>query len=68
MLMDLNLPIMSGDAALRAIRARPDTRLIPVIILSSSNASKDVRQAYEAQNNGIYRTMAYEEAAGSGRN
>jgi CheY-like chemotaxis protein len=53
MLMDLNLPIMSGDAALRTIRARPDTRLIPVIILSSSNASKDVRQAYEAQNNGI---------------
>jgi chemotaxis family two-component system response regulator Rcp1 len=54
-LLDLNLPIMSGDAVLRAIRANPDTRLLPVIILSSSGARKDVRQAYESRANGYIR-------------
>ena len=54
-LLDLNLPIMSGDAVLQAIRAHPDTRLLPVIILSSSNASKDVRQAYESHANAYMR-------------
>jgi CheY-like chemotaxis protein len=54
-LLDLNLPIMSGNAVLRAIRANEDTRLLPVIILSSSGAGKDVRQAYESHANGYIR-------------
>jgi two-component system, chemotaxis family, response regulator Rcp1 len=51
-LLDLNLPIMTGHAVLRAIRANPDTTLVPVVILSSSNARKDVQQAYESHANG----------------
>jgi len=54
-LLDLNLPIMNGHAVLREIRAHPDTRLLPVIILSSSNARKDVQQAYELHANGYIR-------------
>jgi CheY-like chemotaxis protein len=51
-LLDLNLPIMNGHAVLRAIRAHPETALLPVVILSSSNAAKDVRRAYELHANG----------------
>jgi chemotaxis family two-component system response regulator Rcp1 len=54
-LLDLNLPIMSGDAVLRAIRAHEDTKSLPVVILSSSGARKDVRQAYESHANGYIR-------------
>jgi chemotaxis family two-component system response regulator Rcp1 len=66
-LLDLNLPIMSGHAVLKAIRANPDTALTPVVILSSSNARKDVQKAYALHANGyiqkprdldgIYRAM-----------
>jgi two-component system response regulator len=54
-LLDLNLPIMNGDAVLREIRSHADTALLPVIILSSSNAGKDVRLAYELHANGYVR-------------
>jgi two-component system response regulator len=54
-LLDLNLPIMNGDAVLRTIRAHSDTTLLPVIILSSSNARKDVQLAYELRANGYIR-------------
>jgi two-component system, chemotaxis family, response regulator Rcp1 len=54
-LLDLNLPIMDGHAVLRAIRANDDTRLLPVIVLSSSNARKDVQQAYALHANGYIR-------------
>jgi DNA-binding NarL/FixJ family response regulator len=43
---------MNGDGVLRAIRAHPDTTLLPVVILSSSSARKDVRLAYELRANG----------------
>jgi CheY-like chemotaxis protein len=43
---------MTGHAVLKAIRAHPDTRLLPVVILGSSNARKDVQQAYELHANG----------------
>jgi CheY-like chemotaxis protein len=51
-LLDLNLPIMNGHAVLREIRANADTKSLPVIILSSSGAPRDVRQAYELHANG----------------
>jgi CheY-like chemotaxis protein len=54
-LLDLNLPIMNGDAVLREIRAHPDTTLLPVIVLSSSGAPKDVKLAYELRANGYIR-------------
>jgi CheY-like chemotaxis protein len=51
-LLDLNLPIMNGHAVLREIRANAETKLLPVVILSSSNARKDVQKAYELHANG----------------
>jgi two-component system, chemotaxis family, response regulator Rcp1 len=46
-LLDLNLPRKSGHEVLEEIKGNASTRPIPVVILSSSCADKDVRQAYD---------------------
>lgn len=46
--LDLKLPKVSGLDVLRQIRAHPSTRLIPVVVLSSSNDDRDVRDAYRS--------------------
>jgi len=50
-LLDLNLPRMDGRRALAHIKADPDLRPIPVVILSSSQADEDVLAAYELNAN-----------------
>ena len=47
-LLDLNLPKMSGLEVLRAIRANERTRLLPVVILTSSKEDKDLAGGYES--------------------
>lgn len=44
-LIDLNLPKVSGLEVLRELRAHPRTRLLPVVILSASSEPRDVRAA-----------------------
>lgn len=46
-LLDLKMPRMDGRAALRELRRRPETRHIPVVIVSSSHRQRDVRECYE---------------------
>jgi two-component system response regulator len=46
-LLDLNLPDMSGFDVLRHLRAEPKTRSVPIVVLSSSQENDDVRRAYE---------------------
>ncbi len=50
-LLDLNLPKVSGHEVLQRLKDDPDTMRIPVIILSSSSAESDIRRAYEAHAN-----------------
>jgi two-component system, chemotaxis family, response regulator Rcp1 len=46
-LLDLNLPRMSGLEVLSAIRANPHLRSIPVVVFSTSRLDSDVARAYE---------------------
>ena len=50
-LLDLNLPKVSGHDVLVRIKSNPKTCRIPVIILTSSRAESDIRRAYEGHAN-----------------
>ena len=39
-LMDIRMPVMSGDEAVRLLRAKPDTAQIPVFIVSAYSDAK----------------------------
>jgi two-component system, chemotaxis family, response regulator Rcp1 len=45
-LLDLNLPKMDGRQVLAAIKADADLRGIPVVVLTSSTAERDIVQSY----------------------
>jgi two-component system, response regulator len=45
-LLDLKLPQMSGFEVLRRLRAQEMTRLLPIIVLSSSREPRDIRDSY----------------------
>lgn len=46
-ILDLNLPRLSGHEVLAAMRADDDLRRIPVAVLTTSSAEKDVVQTYD---------------------
>jgi two-component system, chemotaxis family, response regulator Rcp1 len=50
-LLDLNLPLMDGREVLATIKADPELRTIPVVILTTSAADRDVHRAYNLHAN-----------------
>ena len=50
-LLDLNLPKVDGKEVLEAIKEDEKLRKIPVVILTSSNAEKDILMSYELHAN-----------------
>lgn len=51
-LLDLNLPRKSGQEVLAEVKADPDLRVIPVVIVSSSDAPQDIMTSYARHANG----------------
>jgi two-component system, response regulator len=54
-LLDLNLPKISGLEVLRRLRAEPTTKLLPVVILTSSVEDQDRLAGYELGANSYVR-------------
>jgi chemotaxis family two-component system response regulator Rcp1 len=50
-LLDLNLPLKDGNQVLAEIKQDPVLRRIPVVVLTSSNAERDIASAYELHAN-----------------
>jgi CheY-like chemotaxis protein len=46
-LLDLNMPKMDGRTALRHLKADPDLRRIPVVVLTTSKAEEDILRTYD---------------------
>jgi two-component system response regulator len=45
-LLDLNLPKKNGHEVLAEIKADPDLKLIPVVVLTTSRAKEDITKVY----------------------
>ena len=54
-LLDLKLPKVDGLEVLRRIRADQRTRVLPVVVLTSSKEDEDLRRAYDLGANGYVR-------------
>ena len=46
-LLDLKIPKINGFQVLAEVRKQPGTRLIPIVVLTSSNQTEDILKAYE---------------------
>jgi len=47
-LLDVNLPKMTGREVLEIVRATPALRAVPVVVLSTSRRQEDIEQMYAA--------------------
>jgi CheY-like chemotaxis protein len=50
-LLDLNLPRRSGLEVLGDLKADPDLRTIPVVVLTTSQAEQDILRSYQLHTN-----------------
>lgn len=50
-LLDLNMPRKDGREVLKEIKGDPDLRLIPVVVLTTSDSEADIAGSYECQAN-----------------
>jgi chemotaxis family two-component system response regulator Rcp1 len=50
-LLDLNLPKKDGRDVLAEIKAEEDLKRIPVVVLTTSNAEKDILETYDLHGN-----------------
>jgi CheY-like chemotaxis protein len=61
-LLDLNLPRKGGREVLEEIKADPDLRSIPVVVLTTSASDTDVLESYQRHANAYVRKpMQFEE-------
>jgi CheY-like chemotaxis protein len=54
-LLDLNLPLIGGLDVLKRVRADDRTKLLPVVVLTSSKEEEDIIKSYSLGANGYVR-------------
>lgn len=60
-MLDLKLPKVDGFEVLREIRRNRETELLPVVVFSSSNDSRDIEESYRlGANSYICKPMEFE--------
>ena len=60
-LLDLNMPRKDGREALREIKADPDLRRIPIVVLTTSKAEEDIYRTYDlGANSFITKPVSFE--------
>lgn len=64
-LLDLKLPRVDGLGVLKALRAAPHTRRLPVVVLTSSTEEQDLAMSYDlGVNSYIRKPVSFEQFAG----
>jgi two-component system, response regulator len=60
-LLDLNMPKKDGREALKEIKADPDLRRIPIVVLTTSKAEEDIYRTYDlGANSFIAKPVSFE--------
>ena len=49
--LDLNMPRMNGSEVLEVLKSDDELKLIPVVVLTTSSAPEDIRDAYQRHAN-----------------
>jgi CheY-like chemotaxis protein len=52
LLLDLKMPRLNGIDVLRELKSQPETRSIPVVVMTSSNQDRDIDECYRLGVNG----------------
>lgn len=61
-LLDLRLPKVDGLQVLKTVKERPDTQDIAVVVLTTSDATRDINQAYDYRANSyVVKPVGYDE-------
>lgn len=50
-LLDLNMPVMTGHELLEELKSDPELQRIPVVVVTTSDEDEDIARSYELQAN-----------------